>query len=48
MIGEVLVVLAKEDGVALSRRPPGLKGCVWVLDFDHGKVSAARYIVPGR
>ena len=48
MIGEVLAVLAKEDGVALSRRPPGLKGCVWVLDFHHGKVTDARYIVPGR
>jgi broad specificity phosphatase PhoE len=48
VIGEVLAVLAKEDGVALSRRPPGLKGCVWVLDFHHGKVTAARYIVPGR
>ena len=48
VIGDVLAALASEDGVRLSRRPPGLKGCVWVLDFRKGKVANARYITPGR
>jgi broad specificity phosphatase PhoE len=48
VIGDVLAALAKQDGVRLSRRPPGLKGCVWVLDFRKGKVDTARYIAPGR
>jgi 8-oxo-(d)GTP phosphatase len=48
VIGDVLAVVASEDGVRLSRRPPGLKGCVWVLDFHAGKVATARYITPGR
>jgi len=47
-IGDVLAVVAREDGVHLSRRPPGLKGCVWVLDFHDGKAVTARYISPGR
>ncbi len=48
VIGDVLGVLAREDGIRLSRRPPGLKGCVWVLDLHKDKVTAARYITPGR
>ena len=48
VIGEILEVLASEDGVRLSRRPPGLKGCVWVLDFRKGTASTARYISPAR
>jgi 8-oxo-(d)GTP phosphatase len=48
VIGDVLAALAKDDGVRLSRRPPGLKGCMWVLDFRKGKVDTARYIAPGR
>jgi hypothetical protein len=48
VIGDVLARLAREDGVRLSRRPPGLKGCVWVLDFHKGEVDGARYITPGR
>jgi broad specificity phosphatase PhoE len=48
VIGDVLAALAKEDGVRLSRRPPGIKGCVWVLDFRKGKVDGARYIAPRR
>jgi broad specificity phosphatase PhoE len=48
VIGEVLAVLASEDGVRLSRRPPGLKGCAWLLDFRQGKLATARYISPGR
>jgi 8-oxo-(d)GTP phosphatase len=48
VIGDVLAALAKQDGVRLSRRPPGLKGCVWVLDFRKGRVDTARYIAPGR
>ena len=48
VIGDVLATVSREDGVRLSRRPPGLKGCVWVLDFHKGKVATARYITPGR
>ena len=48
VIGDVLAVVAREDDIRLSRRPPGLKGCVWVLDFEKGKVVSARYISPGR
>ena len=48
VLGEVLSVLATEDGLRLGRRPPGLKGCVWVLDFRKGKAAGARYIAPGR
>jgi 8-oxo-dGTP diphosphatase len=48
VIGEVLSVLAQEDGLRLGRRAPGLKGCVWVLDFRKGRASSARYIAPGR
>ncbi len=48
VIGDVLAALAQEDDVRLSRRPPGLKGCVWVLDFHKGKVATAHYISPGR
>jgi 8-oxo-dGTP diphosphatase len=48
VMGEVLGVIASEDGIRLSRRPPGLKGCAWILDFHKGKVATARYISPGR
>lgn len=46
IMGDVLVRLAREDGVPLEHRPPGLKGCVWLLDFEDGKLAAARYIPP--
>ena len=48
VIGEVLGALASEDGVRLGRRPPGLKGCTWILDFRKGKAASARYLTPGR
>jgi len=48
VIGDVLGVLAQHDGVRLSRRPPGLKGCVWILDFRKGEVATARYVSPSR
>jgi broad specificity phosphatase PhoE len=48
VIGEVLAALASEDGVRLRRRPPGLKGCAWVLDFRKGKMTTATYVSPGR
>ena len=48
VMGEVLGVIASEDGIRLSRRPPGLKGCAWVLDFHKGKLDTARYVSPGR
>jgi phosphohistidine phosphatase SixA len=47
-LGEILGVLSSDDGVRLSRRPPGLKGCAWILDFHKGKATSARYISPGR
>ena len=47
-IGEILGVLSSDDGVRLSRRPPGLKGCAWILDFHKGKVTSARYVSPAR
>ena len=48
VIGDVLATLAREDGVRLGRRPPGLKGCVWDLDVRKNKVVGARYVSPGR
>ena len=48
VLGEVLTALAAEDGVRLERRPPGLKGSLWVLSFSDEKASDARYIGPGR
>lgn len=48
VMGEVLGVLATEHGVRLSRRPPGLKGCAWILDFHKGRLATARYVSPGR
>lgn len=48
VLGEVLAALAGEDGLRLRRRPPGPKGCVWVVDFRQGRASSARYIPPGR
>jgi 8-oxo-dGTP diphosphatase len=46
VMGDVLVKLAKEDGIKLEHRPPGLKGCVWALEFRNGRLVAARYIPP--
>jgi 8-oxo-(d)GTP phosphatase len=48
VMGDVLATLAREDGVRLRRRPPGLKGCVWDLDVRKNKVVSARYVSPGR
>jgi 8-oxo-dGTP diphosphatase len=48
VIGDVLAILGSHDGVRLSRRPPGLKGCAWVLDIHKENVASARYIGPGR
>jgi 8-oxo-dGTP diphosphatase len=46
ILGAVLAQLAKQDGVRLPRRPPGLKGCAWVLDVRRGKLVGARYVPP--
>lgn len=46
VMGEVLVKLSEEDRVPLEHRPPGLKGCVWLLDFEGGELQVARYIPP--
>ena len=46
--GEVLAELRAADGLALGRRVPGPKGCVWVIDFELGRASAARYVAPRR
>ncbi|HUY23273.1 MAG TPA: histidine phosphatase family protein [Acidimicrobiales bacterium] len=48
VIGVVLAALAAADGIRLPRRPPGLKGCVWVIEFRQGRVVSARYIAPAR
>jgi 8-oxo-(d)GTP phosphatase len=48
VMGEVLTFFADRDGVRLGRRPPGLKGSVWVLYFRKGKATTARYIAPPR
>jgi len=48
VMGEVLAVLASEDGLDLGRRPPGPKGCVWVIEFLQSKAARARYIAPRR
>lgn len=47
VMGSVLTELASKDGVKLERRPPGLKGCTWILDFEEGTLCAARYVPPG-
>ncbi|HUO49927.1 MAG TPA: phosphoglycerate mutase family protein [Acidimicrobiales bacterium] len=46
ILGAVLTQMAREDGVRLPRRPPGLKGCAWVLDVRRGKLVGARYLTP--
>jgi len=48
VMGEVLAVLAAEDRLRLGRRRPGPKGCVWVIDFDLGVATRARYVAPRR
>lgn len=48
VMGEVLSILADQDGLRLRRRLPGLKGCVWVIDFEAGVSVGARYIAPPR
>jgi phosphohistidine phosphatase SixA len=48
VIGEALATLASTDGVRLRRRPPGPKGCAWLLDFREGKMATAQYISPRR
>ena len=46
ILGAVLTQMAKQDGARLPRRPPGLKGCAWVLDVRRGKLVGARYVPP--
>jgi len=46
VLGAVLDEFAEQDGLRLERRPPGLKGCAWVLEFRRGKLVAARYVPP--
>jgi len=46
VMGLVLTEMAAEDGVELERRPPGLKGCMWLLDVRHGRLVDARYVAP--
>jgi 8-oxo-(d)GTP phosphatase len=46
VMGAVLTEMAAADGVELERRPPGLKGCAWVLDVRRGKLVDARYVPP--
>ena len=46
IIGELLSKMAKEDGVALEHRPPGLKGCVWLLEFPYREAGCGTYVAP--
>jgi phosphohistidine phosphatase SixA len=46
ILGAVLAEMAQQDKVRLPRRPPGLKGCAWVLDIRRGKLTGARYVTP--
>jgi 8-oxo-dGTP diphosphatase len=46
VMGTVLAQLAFADGIELCHKPPGSKGCIWILDFLGGKLSSARYIAP--
>jgi 8-oxo-(d)GTP phosphatase len=46
VLGIVLKELAAHDGVALGRRPPGLKGCVWILEMRRRKLTSAEYVPP--
>ncbi len=48
VLGSVLATLMEHDHMKLARRPPGSKGCAWVLEFENGRLSASRYIAPGR
>jgi 8-oxo-(d)GTP phosphatase len=46
IMGSVLAELSKADGVRVERRLPGLKGCVWYLNFRSGRLVEARYEGP--
>ncbi|HTZ10626.1 MAG TPA: phosphoglycerate mutase family protein [Acidimicrobiales bacterium] len=46
VMGVVLATLVAEDGLRLGRRRPGIKGCVWVIDFEGATATQARYIAP--
>lgn len=48
ILGTLLSQLASQDHAKLARRPPGSKGCAWVLEFEDGKLTSSRYIPPGR
>jgi phosphohistidine phosphatase SixA len=48
VLGSLLVSLMERDHLKLARRPPGSKGCAWVLEFDDGRLRSSRYIAPGR
>jgi len=47
VMGSVLVELSRRDGVELEHRPPGLKGCAWILEMQPHKLVSARYVAPG-
>ncbi len=46
IMGSLLKEMATENGVELERRPPGLKGCTWLLDFEEGALRTALYVPP--
>ncbi len=48
VLGSLLASLMDRDHIKLARRPPGSKGCAWVLEFDDAILTASRYIAPGR
>ena len=45
VLRDVLTDLAAEQGLEIGT-PPGAKGCVWFLDLQLGRLSAATYVVP--
>jgi 8-oxo-(d)GTP phosphatase len=46
LMASLLSELVSQDDLNLPRKPPGVKGCVWILDFLGQKMSSARYIAP--
>lgn len=46
ILGEVLEALSTRSGTKLRPRPPGQKGCLWVVEMKSGRMHEARYSPP--
>ncbi|HXW34047.1 MAG TPA: phosphoglycerate mutase family protein [Acidimicrobiales bacterium] len=46
VLGEVLQALSLRSGLKLQPRPPGQKGCLWVIELKSGRLQDARYFPP--